>query len=387
MDASRPSGRRARRRVGLVGVGCGAVAVLVMAGCDLGAPAVTYSLTTAPNSSTDLMLGDVDNDGHVDIVAAVHGGYTVGLGDASGGFAITQVQTFPAPGWLGALGDVDGDGNLDIVYIAGSPSGGPPQVEVRRGDGAGRFSTTRQLLPAVEGPRELALGDVDGDDDLDLAAATSGGAALWLNTGAGTFTLPVALQTGTNASDVALDDLDGDGDLDLVTGGFSPSAVVSVNLGDGAGAFSAPASYGLGPVSGFSGTTTIGVADMNGDGAADVYGGNGTYDQLFVFLGTGTGGGRLGPAIVSPARTATVPDLVAADIDVDGHLDLATGGSTVLFGDGAGHFPQDHAVYGGNMVVTSDFDANGQPDLAYAQGADMRVLLNHLDGRRSHDDA
>jgi hypothetical protein len=116
-----------------------------------------------------------------------------------------------------------------------------------------------------------------------------------------------------------------------------------------------------------------------GDGDLDVYGGNGTFDQVFVFMGDG-----LGPAILSPANTATVPDLAAADFDVDGHLDLATGGSTVLFGDGAGHFPEEHPVLGGSKVVTADFDGNAQPDLAYADGEKMQLLLNHLDGRRDH---
>lgn len=40
----------------------------------------------------------------------------------------------------------------------------------------------------------------------------------------------------------------------------------------------------------------------------------------------------------------------------------------------------------GWLAALGDIDGNGQPDLAYAQGADMRVLLNHLDGRRDHED-
>lgn len=237
--------------------------------------------------------------------------------------------------------------------------------------------------PAGADANDLATGDLDGDDDLDVVAATSAGANVWLNTGSGVFAAPYAVDTGTNASDIVVDDVDIDGALDLVTGGFSPVAAVSTNLGDGDGGFAAPMPHGLGPVSGFSGRTTVGVADLNGDGALDVYGGNGTFDQVFVFVGDGLGG--LGPAILSPAHTATVPDLVAADFDVDGHLDLATGGSTVLFGDGAGHFPEEHPVFGGSKVVTADFDGNAQPDLAYADGEKMQLLLNHLDGRRDHE--
>ena len=370
------------RRVGAVAaVGGG---LLALAGCNLGAPGITYPVTATGNYATDLALGDLDGDGDVDAVAAVNGGYAVGLNDGSGRFAVTQARTTPAPGWTTTLGDVDGDRHLDLVYVAPPPSADPPQIEVRRGDGTGRFATTRQVLPSGHAPHDLAVGDLDGDDDLDVMAATTGGLDVWLNDGRGRFDRPFAVDTGINPSDVAASDLDGDGDLDLVTGGYAPSDGVSVNLGDGAGGFSDPATYDLGPVDGFSGTTTIGVADMNEDGAPDVYGGNNTFDQVFVLPGTGDG--RLGPAVLSPARTRTVPDVVAADIDVDGHLDLATSGSTVLFGDGTGSFPEEHPVYGGSLVATADLDANGQPDLAYADGANMRVLLNHLDGRRDHDE-
>jgi trimeric autotransporter adhesin len=378
MDATGVTRRRAFRSI--VGL---AAAGVSLAACNLGAPAATYPLTLPGSFVTDLVVGDVDDDGHLDIVGPVHGGYSVALGDGAGGFTVTQVQTFPAPGWLAELGDADGDDHLDLVYVAGSPSGDPPQLEVRRGDGTGRFSTTPRVLPAGAQPRDLGLGDLDGDDDLDVVAATGGGASVWLNRGSGVFARPTPVDTGTNASDIVVEDMNGDGAVDLVTGGFSPTEAVSVNLGDGDGGFSAPMTHGLGPVSGFLGVTTVGVADVNGDRSPDVYGGNGTFDQVFVLLGDGLGG--LGAPIVSPANTATVPDLVAADLDVDGHLDLATGGSTVLFGDGAGHFPEEHPVLGGSKVVTADFDGNAQPDLAYAEGENMKVLLNHLDCRRDHE--
>jgi large repetitive protein len=380
MGATRARGRRWFRPV----VGAAAAAALALAaGCNLGAPAARYPLTATGSFVTDLVVGDVDDDGHLDVVGPVHGGYSVALGDGTGGFAVTRVQTFPAPGWLAELGDADGDGHLDLVYVAGSPSGAPPQVEVRLGDGAGAFGSSPQVLAAGPEPRDVGLGDLDGDDDLDVVAATGAGASVWRNKGPAGFARPFTVDTGTNASDIVVDDMNGDGALDLVTGGSSSTEMVSVNLGDGDGGFSAPTTYGIGPVGGVLGITTVGTADMNDDGIPDVYGGNGTFDQVFVFLGAG--GGGLGAAILSPANTETVPGLVAADIDVDGHLDLATGGSTVLFGDGAGRFPEEHPVLGGANVVTADFDGNAQPDLAYASGENMLVLLNHLNGGRDHD--
>ena len=61
----------------------------------------------------------------------------------------------------------------------------------------------------------VALGDLDGDGDLDAWVANVGGSdAVWINDGTGTFT-DSGLKLGTGASvSVALGDLDGDGDID-----------------------------------------------------------------------------------------------------------------------------------------------------------------------------
>src|SRR5262245_9439228 len=86
-----------------------------------------------------------------------------------------------------ARGDVDGDGDLDVVFGNwGQPS------RLCLNDGSGIFSDATAARMPVPGPiytMAVALGDVDGDGDLDLVLGGYGQQSrLYLNDGTGTFT-------------------------------------------------------------------------------------------------------------------------------------------------------------------------------------------------------
>ena len=83
----------------------------------------------------------------------------------------------------------------------------------------------------------LALGDVDGDGDLDAWAANGERIdRLWLNDGAGTFVDSGQALGNYHNGDVAFGDFDGDGDLDAFVGGRS-SMTSTVWMNDGRGVF------------------------------------------------------------------------------------------------------------------------------------------------------
>ncbi len=144
------------------------------------------------------------------------------------------------PGGL-VLGDVDGDGDLDLLTANTSGT-----VSVRLGNGAARFtaSATAPDLPIAPNGYvfDLALGDVDADGDFDLLVTTQGAGprdslgavVVRLSDGTGRFRPLVTPRAdpavGAEPWRVALGDLDGDGDLDLLTTGFSGLTGGSVSV-------------------------------------------------------------------------------------------------------------------------------------------------------------
>ncbi|RZK31217.1 MAG: VCBS repeat-containing protein, partial [Hymenobacter sp.] len=130
-----------------------------------------------------------------------------------------------------AMGDVDGDGDLDMLTANDNPTG---TVSVRFNNGAGTFSGTQSV--AVDGfPRVVELADVDGDGDLDFLAvndrssnsnsAYGSSVSVRFNNGAGVFSGTQNVETGDFSFGLAIGDLDGDGDLDFATANYSSTDV------------------------------------------------------------------------------------------------------------------------------------------------------------------
>ena len=117
-----------------------------------------------------------------------------------------------------ALGDVDGDGDLDAVV-----ANYQQQNQLLINDGSGNFVASFLPEPSLfaTGTQAVAMGDADSDGDLDVIVVNYQGFNLLLsNDGTGTFSyspLPPVNQTNTfNASDVAVGDLNGDGAISPV---------------------------------------------------------------------------------------------------------------------------------------------------------------------------
>ncbi|MFD1874825.1 malectin domain-containing carbohydrate-binding protein [Hymenobacter bucti] len=211
-------------------------------------------------------VGDVDGDGDLDLV-------TEGL-TSSGSIPSTVVRVRLNNGRAGfsegpavpvslnastvVLGDVNNDGTLDLLA-----SGRNGLIDVRLNTGQGSFASTGQRLSIATMPGGLLLGDVDGDSDLDVVAANTGSTVtVVFNDGQGTFGGSRFVNLGSFAVFEALGDVDGDGDLDLLAGGFPNS--VSLRRNDGLGNFSGDQALVVA-----GSPRAIAVGDLDGNGTLD----------------------------------------------------------------------------------------------------------------------
>jgi hypothetical protein len=130
-----------------------------------------------------LALGDVDHDGHLDVVTigsidAQHTGVTVLLGVGDGTLkprVVTPVVNLvgPADPFMPlTLADMDGDGNLDLIFANGGNQNRLNSVSLLLGNGDGTFAPPRDFAVGQE-PGSLAVGDLNKDGELDFVTANA----------------------------------------------------------------------------------------------------------------------------------------------------------------------------------------------------------------------
>ncbi len=209
-----------------------AIGYLLLTSDLLAAPTFSeqgFSILGGANfNSRSASLADTDNDGDLDLMfqgafgaQQLYRNNTIGTGSIS----FTNVtNTLPAglgPSWSAAWGDYNGDGNID-VFVGQSNIGGTG--DVLQGDGQGGF-TNASFSVGLEDPgfhQNVAWVDIDNDRDLDLILAMEGPEKheIYLQGSDGSFT-PVGASVGfqedfgTKAYGMAIGDTDGDGDLDI----------------------------------------------------------------------------------------------------------------------------------------------------------------------------
>ena len=356
---------------------------------------VTGNLPAHLDSTSDVLLGDVDGDGDLD--AFVANGFE-NLGQADRFYLNAGTGSFfDAAFWLpldlldtrsAAFGDFDADGDLDVFVGKGivKPTGqGSPLPDRLFLNGGGFFLDGSGLLPGGSADsRGAAVGDANGDGLDDLLVSRSGaGAALLLNTGGGPlvdgaagFPVDGIVYTGL------LVDVDGDGDDDAVLG-HGPREQNRLHLNDGGATFTDVTDSFPGD---FDDTQALALGDFDGDGLLDVLVGDDDANQLYLNDGSGP---FLDASDQLPAASDNTRALAVADLDLDGDQDFVAGNffdpSRVRLGDGAGGFVDLPGALPANQEATyalalGDMDGDGDPDLLLGNGNGQANRLFTNDG-------
>jgi len=132
-------------------------------------------------------------------------------------------------------GDLNGDGNIDLV----TANDGSNNVSILYGTGTGTFAKAVNYATG-QMPKAVELGDINGDGRLDIITANvAGNYPNWTNpagmtisvlqgTATGKFTQPLSFNTGDTPFSLALGDFDGDGELDLATANWLSNNVTVI---------------------------------------------------------------------------------------------------------------------------------------------------------------
>lgn len=217
-----------------------------------------HAYSTPGTGDSNNAIGDYNNDGNPDIIAACTNTTYLFLGNADGSFKAATTVGLSATKVKAV--DINNDGNLDFVAASASSS----QVYLYLGQGNGTFQAVKSFSMDAT-PSFISCGDFNGDHKTDILAMVAGTwhSSVLLGNGDGTFKARVDSASGYVIEAEAAD-FNGDGLADYV-GGIGTSN--QVFLGNGDGYFKAGTVYAGGGTGNYNGGTVIG--DFNGDGALD----------------------------------------------------------------------------------------------------------------------
>ena len=351
--------------------------------------------------TTGLAVGDFDGDGDPD-AAFSNSDEQVELYLNDGRAGMANATPFRVPRdatWrldLPTLADVDGDGDLDLL-IAGwaATDGEPPHLYLN--DGFGFFAPSNGITSTPVDTEAVAWSDVDGDGDLDLVLANLGQDSLLLNNGTGSFADVTATHMPSNSdwhSGVASGDVDGDGDADLIFASYLSGTLNRLYLNDGSGGFTDFTATHLPPSVGTARVVALG--DVDGDGDLDLAFGFGSNtsglhtNELYL----NDGGGHffdVSATHMPSVAFSNVYEIAFGDMDGDGDLDMVVADDALLFprvfdNDGTGRFtfgaylPSSMPARDIRNLVLADVDENGTLDILLGGKRAVQLVTNNGSG-------
>jgi hypothetical protein len=299
-------------------------------------------------------VADVTGDGHADLVSAhTNGNAYVWPGSAKGSFGkaaasfngTLDLANIDGSGhYIVGVADVGGDGYADLISVNTNATAyvWPGTAKGGFGPAVASFNGTFDL-GNIDGAGHyvVAVSDVTGNGRADLVSThTNGHAYVWPGRANNTFgtamssfngTLDLANIDGIGHYIVGVADVTGEGRADLVSAHTSGTAYVWPGSGNGTFAKAVASFNGtmdLANIDGW-GHYVVGVADVTGDGVADLVSAN-TNGSAYVWPGLGNG--SFGAAVASFKGTLDFANIDGtghylvglADVTGDGRADLVS---------------------------------------------------------------
>jgi plastocyanin len=275
---------------------------------------------TVALSSGSAQFGDIDDDGDPDLI--LNDGYLTTakkphlyFNDGTGHFTETPAAISAAVAKSGQMDvqlvDLDNDWDLDFFGACRAANGGVNHY-LMLNDGLGTFANAPFNVPSNSASTyEGEVGDLDGDNDIDLFLVSSSGFAEGairnnlLPSGPFGMTQITALADGNDDNEIALFDYDNDGDYDVIVGSLSNTSETFWR-NNGSMSFTNQSATAITQLT--DSTLDLAVGDLNNDGKYDLVtaqGESGTFVNK-IYLNTGAAD-ALAPVVTAIDSPASVP--------------------------------------------------------------------------------
>jgi len=352
-----------------------AVGVQINSGTATFGAATNYATGVAGCAQARPVIGDVNEDGHTDLLRHCQWNFSLSYGAGDGTFGATTNlgATSRVNNSYVSLLDADGDGHLDYLYLD-AESALKKYAMIEYGNGDGSFGAGYFDSGATS--NVFYIEHIDGDDEPDLLATQSSQYKTHLSNGDGTFQAAITQAvSGFGSQWSCLADFDGDGAVDifLPAGGWSQYLI---KKGNNDGSFINQSTTNKAN----NGKAYCG--DFNFDGKIDVIM---TLTLGFTYC---EGNGDLTfNACVDYATAETINDLRLGDIDNNGTTDVVLISNTstkfkIYSGNGDGTFTvgTDVTTLGGWELRLVDLNLDGNLDLIANGNTSFETFKGNGDG-------
>ncbi|UCC45580.1 MAG: VCBS repeat-containing protein [Candidatus Zixiibacteriota bacterium] len=333
-------------------------------------PQASWSSTNQEYSG-QCAVGDINDDGFPDFVVANYLGN--GFGDPNRSDLYLNTGYLPSryPDWQTpdeifsfscALGDVDGDGDLDLAFATGEAYYADYQQDLLYINDGGSFGDSAAWRSdALTAAYDVYWGDIDNDGYLDLAVTYENSATAVFFNDSGTLETSPSWQASTveSGNTLMIGDINGDGWLDLITAynnQLSGSGKFCVYFNDGAGMLETAPGW-QSSTGGFG--SALALWDYDNDGDDDLAAGR-WFDPLRIYENQS---GTLTPAPVWFSDVEIVAENLAW-VDIDGRGVVAVT-DTIAASDGRRLFYTSHHPLYAVDSVTVDGNPLDYPDYCY----------------------